>query len=67
MSQYKSYDVVPCKNEPHSMVIGCPPDDAEFWGIYGVNKRNEMIWIQDVKTEEGAQAIAKRFRVSGPR
>lgn len=54
--QFRTYEVVPLRDLGEHCEQ-CEPHQAEFWGLYGIDERDDAYAIGDFKSKADAEFI----------
>lgn len=54
--RFDSYEIQPVKDYGGYVEL-CPPEEADFWSLYGRLPNTQVVCIGDFSTEEGAEYV----------
>jgi hypothetical protein len=60
--KFEKYEVVPLRD--YDNPVQCEERNAQFWGLYGVNKDDDAFAIGDFSSKAGAEFIKGAINAS---
>ena len=60
--KFEKYEVVPLKN--HSNPEQCEERNAQFWGLYGIDKNDDAYAVGDFSSKTDAEFIRSAIQAS---
>ena len=60
--KFLTYEVVPLRN--HANPMQCGERDAQFWGLYGIDKNDDAFAIGDFSDKQSAEFIRDAIKAS---
>lgn len=60
--KFEKYEVVPLKD--HANPVQCNSRNAQFWGLYGIDKNNDAYAVGDFSSKTDAEFIKGAIQAS---